>query len=210
MLSILTHRTGGQIISQEHLANLVELLCDIADGKTTSFERDLLEIGDCFNIPKSKTKLNFNDFWFYKNCYKYYRTELLILDFVLFFETNKHSDVIIDSKSNYSLKKMEKLLYMLENHRKELKIIKNDHYFKSFSAHFISRCLYLTQQYGYKSDIFQKIFGVLISFIKKHECVVGNKSPMFMDKIYQSIVANHYYGALINKQLKNIIKIVLH
>ena len=193
-MKILTYQDENKIRKNDWI-KVVDLLCDIADGKTTSFGRDSLSIEKIFT-PNTKTKYHFKQFLFDKDCYKQYQTEFLMLDFILFFQSNKHSHMILNPKSNYSFNKMQKLLNMLENHRKG-----NKKYFQSFSAQLIDRCLHLQQQYVHKSDIFHKIFGLLVSFIKKHNCTVGKKAPMLLTKIYECIVANHYYNNLDEKKI---------
>ena len=176
-------------------SKVATILCDVADGKTDSFAVDLTKISLSFG---KKRKLEFKQFLSqYAN---YCRTEFLMLDFVLFFESGAHSEAILNSTSNYSYNHIKNILRKIENHHAAIK--GQEKYCCSFCLDIIGRCLSLHLRYAHTTDIFQKIFGLLIKFIQKHNCVVGRFSQIYAPRIYQCILVNHYYGNLDRKSRK--------
>lgn len=193
VLKTLIHQRCYTLLSKPNCKSVVHFLCGIENGKAKSFGHDLSKLSTIFGYDTHLTKkFIFDDFVFDKDSYEQYRTAFMILDLVLLFESSHHSDAILNPNSNYSFNKIENLFNTIRNY-------KDVAYFKSFSAHLIKRCLQLQLQYVDTTDIFHKIFGLIVSFIRKHKCVVGNKSSMFINKIYECILATNFYGKM-NKQ----------
>lgn len=203
ILEFLTCQPCSKITTNKNWTFIIDLLCRIADGKTKSCARDLATLTDKV-APHAKKGFVFDDFSFdekHRSCCK---IEFLMLDFIFFFQSNIHSAKILDSTSNYSFNQIKRILNMIENHHTFIQhnYIGHEAYFYSFSAHLIERCLHLQLQSGDFTGVFHKIFGILIAFIRRHDCAVGTKSPTFGAKIYEFILANHFHDNIDKKSMK--------
>ena len=146
------------------------------------------------------------DFDFHKT--KFYNKEFLLFDLIMFFIAQTHGDRILNQRSNrlklnssYAYDKISNLLYILEHHH--ITILKQGQYFnfihESILLELIDRCLQLRLQYAAKTDLFQKLFRLLLDFVKKHDCKHNYhcnkkyKGAFYHDCIFECILANHLY-----------------
>ena len=194
------HPIYGKFFKDSNIENITKVLINSTKGiNSNSFKRDAAQIMICIQKDKpsyginSEQKLKFDTFLFdldYHNT-KLYKKEFLLFDFMVFFVAETHSDRILNPNSDYAYNQIYKLLNILENHHKN--ILNQKRYFNLFLSDVIQLCLRLRVKYAAKTDVFQKIFRLLINFIRKHKCKLGQKIPVYGNDIFQCILANHFY-----------------
>ena len=190
------HPIYGKFFELCNIHNITKFLINSTKGiNKRFFKRDIAPIMACIRQQQnlhsidSEQKLHFDTFLFdlnYNNT-KLYKNEFLSFDFAVFFLAE--TDRILNPNSDYAYNHVHKLLNLLESHYK--RFLNQDRYFNFFPYDVIRLCLQLRIKYAAKTDVFQKIFCLLINFIRKHECVAGKHIPVY-GKSFFIVMKQHF------------------